>query len=177
MWYKFLIGIIIVTGFGENLYSQETIPRKNSLSIEVLGRSESFFALNYERCFFSSENKLVRWNFLTGYGFLRARHDTSYHHSIPVELNTIIGREIHFAEIGIGFVPTFNNSSLTSIGIAASEKSNYYYHYTFRFGYRIVAEGNIFGTISVIPTLRPVIPGGTELFYTTSFGFSLGYSW
>lgn len=169
--------ILTFLTFTLNVNCQENDIPKNSLFIEALGNTESYLSLNYERFFSSSENNVLRWNFRVGYGFQRMRYDTSYHHSIATEFNMLIGNQMHFAEIGIGFVPTFNNSSLTSVGIAEFEKSNYYYHYTLRFGYKLIAEGNIFMKFSVIPTLRPVTPGSSSLFYNTSFGFSLGYSW
>ena len=161
--------------FSQNIDDAVKIKNNNSVSIQLFGNTETLFSLNYERVYFSTKNEIVDLSVRTGFGYHKNSYDNSNRYSFVAELNCIIGKKIHFADIGLGYVPNFSTSDLTSTNIPESERGNFFHIYDIRLGYRIyLLENKAFIRVSEILTYRPITPKSSKFTFREGFGFSLG---
>ncbi len=82
--------------------SQDFIPKKNSLYVEVFGNSNAILSINYERIFQTKKTNIINFPIRIGFSSAKNKYDKTGIYIIPIEFNTLIGKRKHFCEIGIG---------------------------------------------------------------------------
>lgn len=109
--------------------------KKNAFYIEALGNAR-LASLNYERIFNQSEN--MKTGIRLGYGFWISDFDNElFTNSIlPIELNSLIGKDRHHLEFGIGTALNFEKSTTYYFFGVGPKYRDPYLSFHGRLGYR-----------------------------------------
>lgn len=133
-----LFFLLLKSSFGQTDF------KNNSAFVELLGNGGSWLSVNYERQIHYKKLPLIHNTMRVGFTFSSNKYDHSTIYNFPFELNTLIGRQKHFIEIGLGLTAFHGTSNLNDTLIPIGEKTNYWDTYILRIGYRYMGDGTVF---------------------------------
>lgn len=160
----FLFISFIICNF---IYSQEN---KNIFSLNVLGHSDSFVAVQYDRLFFSNFEK-VTYSFGVGIG-RKPGFDTKGTHfkgvtTVPVVFSMLYGKK-HFIELGLGYAAVFSEDfTYSSTEIYKKFESDI----SVSLGYKLILESGL--VVQAYPVFIMKDNPATKSKF--SFGVGVGY--
>ncbi|MBL7936843.1 MAG: hypothetical protein JNM51_13645 [Bacteroidia bacterium] len=136
------------------IFGQETKLKNNAAYLEFLGNGGSWVSVNYERIIHYTKTKYIHNTIRIGFSWSTNRWDKSPIYSFPIELNTLIGENHHFIELGVGLTPFIGTSNLNDTIIPYDQKSNYTETYFIRLGYRYMGKGVVFRVAPLLGYVR-----------------------
>lgn len=176
MMMKIVRLLFIISALKYNQMLGQNIERKNNTVYgEFFGNAQSLLSVNYEKLINLKNNEYFTFGIRVGAGIARTRFDHKIAYNIPIEFNTIIGRNKNNLEIGVGYTQIIATSNLNDTIIPKVYKRNFDYALFFRLGYRLINEKNL--VFRVAPLIMfvhdPPLDNTLKLQYT--IGLSLGY--
>lgn len=153
-----------------NLKAQETKIKKNVVNVELAG-SGLLYSFNYDRMLIIDEHMRFTANIGTWYfPHFESFSDFKYMIGGVAGFNTLLGKEKHFAELGI---------NLSYMRMRDIDDFDYDMIYLpIRLGYRYQKdEGGLFFRASFMPMISILQDADAEILYpvTPHFGIGIGY--
>jgi len=165
LMFSFIVSFIYVFPQSNTTY------KKNAITLEAFGHSNSLIAINYERVF-SSNNEKILYVGRVGYGRTPGddkERGTSFNgvNSIPVVFSLLYGNE-HFVQLGLGYIAVFSQDHLDGDTLYKKYESDF----SISLGYRYMSKTGVVAQIYPIFIIRDN-SSQRSLF---SLGVSLGYA-
>ena len=159
--------IILFFSFFFNLNAQDLVVKKNTAYFEV-GGSGLLYSVNYDRLLVIDEK--MRFSLTAGTWYIphiESISDFNYMIGTAVGVNTLFGKQKHFAEFGVNVAYMIMNDIDNSI---------YQLIYLpFRIGYRYQKDdGGLFLRASFMPIVPILQDADVAIFFPVSPHFSLG---
>ncbi|MBI3502292.1 MAG: hypothetical protein HY063_10910 [Bacteroidetes bacterium] len=159
--------------FGQQSNGQTNELKNNSAFVELLGNGGSFFSINYERLFHYKKVPLLHNSLRLGFAFGSNKYDNTTIYNFPIEINTLIGRQKHFIEIGFGLTAFHGTSNLNDTLLPIGERTNFWDTYLLRVGYRYMGDGVVFRVAPLLGFVN-IKTQSTKRELVLGFGISIG---
>lgn len=163
---------ILIFFIGELSFGQTEL-KNNSAYVEFLGNGGSFVSVNYERLVHYKKDGIIHSTFRFGFSFSSNRWDKTSIYNIPLELNTLIGKQKQFAEIGFGWTAFLGTSNLNDTLTPVGYRTNFWDTYFIRLGYRYMGDKFLF-RIAPLAGFTGVTPQSKKRELIWGFGISFG---
>lgn len=160
------------------VYSQENEKAiKNAIYGELLGNGGTWVSINYERLFNVEKISFIKFGARVGFTYAKNRYDSKIGYNFPIEIIGLVGKKVHYFELGFGYTPYFGTSDLNSPQFPEGYKTNYDFMYVGRFGYRYVENNKFLFRVAPLLLIGHSKPQSSRLVTRLGFGISMGYCW